>query len=1431
MGMSTWAESNETTGRFAFGGISAGNYELEIMPDWGSTFSRTMYSLTVAADGTVSSSDTGFTAVSARNIIVRLATPNITGTLKTPVYSSAYADLGIAESEFNQPIQWGWVNIHQAGPMTGPGNWYGTNTNDSGAFSFGGVKAGTYIIEYSAGWESKFSMTSETIVVSAAVAAGATYNLNTESSKASGGSVRVGLPQLRGTVKDPNGSAVSNAWIMVFDNTHMTHQGSNTDSNGQFTVGGLADGTYSIEVNMPWGEGLVAPSGLSVVVSSDVGVVKLSGSTLTSNIITLQYPTKTITGTVKKGGITAVANARVEAHKMMGGGFVETRTNSSGSYTLKVSGGEWRAGVWPDWGSDIDWVYNKPPVQVSFTNDSATESETVNFTVNATDAYITGYVKQPNGTAVSNCWVDVCQDMGMCNGRSTDSTGRFSVRVVAGTYRVSAFPPGELMSTYGAPEETIVTVGSEETVDAGTLTLSAKNSHIKGMVQDEAGNAVSNVNVNLWQFSGIGWGMDFTDSNGEFDATVSAGKWGVMVMPMSNQYVYQGAPLIVEVLASETKEDNDFILKLANATIKGKVHIGSATGDIATDIFGGAWIKDISGGGFGEMLDFGGPMDDMMQNSGMIAEGGATMDSSTGMGMPMGGGMEKGGMGAGLWNGAFELKVPAGTYEVGIGMPPGSSYTLYETAEVTIAADATETVDLVVKENDSTISGYLYLDADSDDVYDSGEEVTGIRAMVHADRHEGGWQMAESNYSTGAYSLSVSEGVWYLDAFIDPFMAMEWGGSASGSKYMIVAPDQSVTATSGSTATLNFEVKKLDAVITGIVTGPNNSVMKGIWVFPDLGSSTMLDEFKGPGFGGLGALTNASGVYSLSVSGGTYELRAGIPPWDTRNLLNPDPVDVTVASGATSTGNNLQFKLSDATITGNVTIDGSNQKSYVRAWSAAGKGTGAEATNGTYTLNVTQGDTWYVEAVAESSDTLYQSATATVTTVSGTSTYTQNLVLVSQNVTMPDPKTSSFDSTGSKTIMLDDGLTVEMPAGSIATSGTVTVTVTPTVDFVADGKEKLVGYGYDFTAKDSDGKEIKEFAQDVTIIMPYDADAVAAAGYSEDSLTPKYYDETTGVLNIYNSVIRDTENNKLRIKTDHFSAGGPTGGEVPTAPSGLSATATSSSAISLSWTDNSSNETGFKVYRAGTLITTTSAGVASYGDTGLSASTTYSYYVKATNANGDSVATSTASTVTEAVAAGGGSVPLSFLQSSSTSTSTTEEEAVEVGEEEAVEVGEEEALIETGEEEAALTIEMPQIPALDKPIAEMTIAELEAKIAEFMVVVQQLQVLLGQMAPVTAITGIPADYKFERALEQGDVLDDVKYLQIFLNSTSDTRLAESGVGSPGEETNYFGPLTKIAVIKFQEKYATDILAPWDFTKGTGFVGKTTKAKLNQLLGR
>lgn len=80
---------------------------------------------------------------------------------------------------------------------------------------------------------------------------------------------------------------------------------------------------------------------------------------------------------------------------------------------------------------------------------------------------------------------------------------------------------------------------------------------------------------------------------------------------------------------------------------------------------------------------------------------------------------------------------------------------------------------------------------------------------------------------------------------------------------------------------------------------------------------------------------------------------------------------------------------------------------------------------------------------------------------------------------------------------------------------------------------------------------------------------------------------------------------------------------VPTAPSSLSVSATSSSAASVRWADNSSDETGFKLERSTngvdfSEIATLGQGTTSYSDSGLAAVSTYYYRVRAYNSTGNS---------------------------------------------------------------------------------------------------------------------------------------------------------------------------------------------------------------------
>jgi hypothetical protein len=93
----------------------------------------------------------------------------------------------------------------------------------------------------------------------------------------------------------------------------------------------------------------------------------------------------------------------------------------------------------------------------------------------------------------------------------------------------------------------------------------------------------------------------------------------------------------------------------------------------------------------------------------------------------------------------------------------------------------------------------------------------------------------------------------------------------------------------------------------------------------------------------------------------------------------------------------------------------------------------------------------------------------------------------------------------------------------------------------------------------------------------------------------------------------------------------PADTQAPTAPASLTATAVSSSQINLSWGASTDNVgvSGYNIYRNGAQVGTSTA--TSYSDTGLTASTAYSYTVKARDAAGNlSAASNTASATTQA---------------------------------------------------------------------------------------------------------------------------------------------------------------------------------------------------------
>jgi ABC-type transport system substrate-binding protein len=85
---------------------------------------------------------------------------------------------------------------------------------------------------------------------------------------------------------------------------------------------------------------------------------------------------------------------------------------------------------------------------------------------------------------------------------------------------------------------------------------------------------------------------------------------------------------------------------------------------------------------------------------------------------------------------------------------------------------------------------------------------------------------------------------------------------------------------------------------------------------------------------------------------------------------------------------------------------------------------------------------------------------------------------------------------------------------------------------------------------------------------------------------------------------------------------------------------------------------------------------------------------------------------------------------------------------------------------------------------------------------------------------IETGFQFKSDLKLGSQGKEVEELQKCLSKFPEIYQAEI--------SGYFGPKTREAVIKFQEKYKDEILKPFGLEKGTGEVKETTRKKLNEL---
>ncbi|MGO4494795.1 discoidin domain-containing protein [Paenibacillus sp. 2RAB27] len=156
------------------------------------------------------------------------------------------------------------------------------------------------------------------------------------------------------------------------------------------------------------------------------------------------------------------------------------------------------------------------------------------------------------------------------------------------------------------------------------------------------------------------------------------------------------------------------------------------------------------------------------------------------------------------------------------------------------------------------------------------------------------------------------------------------------------------------------------------------------------------------------------------------------------------------------------------------------------------------------------------------------------------------------------------------------------------------------------------------------------------------------------STTTSYNDTGLTASTAYSYTVKAKDaatNLSVASNTASATTQAPSDTQAPTTPTGLTATAASNSQINLSWTASTDNVgvTEYNVYRDGTLVGSSTS--PSYSDTGLSASTAYSYTVRAEDAAANlSAASNTANATTQS---GGGNLALGKTYNASTIWSAT----------------------------------------------------------------------------------------------------------------------------------------------------------------------------------
>lgn len=1175
---------------------------------------------------------------------------------------------------------------------------------------------------------------------------------------------------IKGKIVKPDGSAPDASKIQVnFQSSGGLWFPGNLATDGSF-VAKVTAGTYYVSIYVQDGN-LTAPqlSSLSVV----------SGETKDIGTITLVAATKTITGTIMFSDGRPVTDASVGAFQKSSQQWMDARVDSNGSYAMKVRGGSWEVSLHPT-SQTSQWNFGQEPKLATFKGDTALETITLNFTVAATDATITGKVVKPDGTAPSRdtVYVNVEGSEGKNFGGSVDSTGAFRMPVTAGTYRFSVWSQDPKFSASPIP---LVTVAQGSLVDVGTTHLVEKVDHIKGTVRDSAGKGLGMIEVNAWMPQGSAYVSTKTDSAGSFDLLVMPGEWEMHVRPdPSTDYYSADPPQRVSVTAG-ISATAAFTLLVADAGISGTVV--DATGVVLPNAYGFINLSQ------------------------------SLMENHTGLGGP-------------IERGTFSFKAPAGTYSLFLFLPPESPYTPREGISVVLQSGETKLITVTVSKNTATIEGTLQ--------DEKGGTVTNVGARVFATSGNGAWQEGRVDLSTGRYAMKVAAGTWYVGYDID----------SASHYLSAREPNIKIEVKEGETVTQHLIVKKAGSVVAGRVIDPTGAGVFNAFVGvskTSFSGALQSGEFKDPII--THTETDAQGAYKLAVPAGSYFIKTFVAP-DRGFINSKEVAISIVEGESKTVDLLLRktdFAITGRVLYDGVSAPamfvwgwsdkGGYQESFTRI-------------DGSFRLNITGSEKWTIAAAGEMSGLFYKSnevtvemGTANVVQNIDLARYQELPKAVVQTAEATKPTVVEVE--GGATIVVSANAiattgSVQIQAAPDArapSQGEIKVVgVAYNLSARDDAGQEITSFKADVTIS------LPYTEEDVRSLGARENDLVMSF-WDETTATWKTLDRS--VVNKEKKIVTASVDHFTRFAIVAAADIMP-----PQPPIDIRATALATGGVQVTWVNPVTDFHHAKIYRSSTtgflgsniavdVLTNT------FSDTkDIAAGTTYHYTVRAVDAAGNEsnnisgiAVVATVSTLVSTAQS-----PIAALPPGQISSAQIDSDLALDSVEPAVTLLQQLLVAEGVYPEARITgyfglLTQKAVIRFQEKYAAEILAPLGLKAGTGRVGLAtraKMNVILTNGLPPSSAVPLRVGGTLDRNLTVGSRGEDVRTLQRFLNSYG-VSITSDGPGSPGDETDYFGALTQTAVIRFQESHADEILYPANLSSGTGFVGPATRTLINRVL--